>query len=141
MPHHDGHDSQIHIPESFSALYRSRSGRLTLALDALLARYELCEDLARLLAEQAQALYHDGHRSEEGILHGLYAALLDMGRRKAGVPHTDDAPATDGDGDGDEPPPGAVTRSEARWIICLLSETLSWKAPALDGDASGAYSF
>lgn len=132
--HH--HDSQIHIPESFSALYRGRAGRLTLALDALLARYELCEDLARLLAEQAQSLYHSGHRSEEGILHGLYAALLDMGRSTAGASCSDDTPTTDGD----KTPLGAVTRSEARWIICLLSENLGWKAPALDEDAPGTYS-
>ncbi len=47
-------DSQIVIPESFLDLYRSPSRTKLQALQTeVLARYELCEDLASALVEQA----------------------------------------------------------------------------------------
>lgn len=67
--------SQIQPPESFANLFRSRAGVLKTPIAEVVARYELCEDLACHLVEQAQTLYHSGNSSEEGILLGFHAAL------------------------------------------------------------------
>jgi hypothetical protein len=48
--------NQIEVPPSFVALYTARSGdRLTRPPQAVRERYEVCEDLAQMLAEQASA--------------------------------------------------------------------------------------
>lgn len=97
--------SQIHIPESFIALFRTRTGRLPAAQGEIVARYDLCEDLASVLAQQAQALYHGGHASEEGVLAALHAGLT--------------------------VPDAAVAPREARWIVLRVAEMLQWRTPAL----------
>lgn len=97
--------SQIQPPESFAELFRSRAGILKTPITEIVARYELCEDLACHLVEQAQTVYHSGNTSEEGVLLGFYSAIS---------------------GDG-----SAVSTQEARWIIQRLAELLEWKAPAL----------
>ena len=51
-------DNQILPPPSFIALYSDARGRLRESPDVVRARYELCEDLATHLVEQAQTLYH-----------------------------------------------------------------------------------
>lgn len=89
--------SQIQPPESFANLFRSRAGVLKTPIAEVVARYELCEDLACHLVEQAQTLYHSGNSSEEGILLGFHAALSAEGGpvtpapalgRAAGVAYT-----------------------------------------------------
>ena len=60
--------NQIEIPPSFSQLFRSPAGRLTAPATTVLQRYELCEDLACALVEQAQSIYHRGHSDEEAVL-------------------------------------------------------------------------
>ena len=40
-------DNQIFIPPSFLELYTDRRRRLTVTLDALRLRYDLCEDMAQ----------------------------------------------------------------------------------------------
>ena len=97
--------SQIQPPESFADLFRSRAGILKTPIADIVARYELCEDLACHLVEQAQTLYHSGNSSEEGILLGFHAALI-----------TEGAP---------------VAPKEAGWVIQRLAELLEWKAPQL----------
>lgn len=97
--------SQIQPPESFAALFRSRAGILKTPIAEVVARYELCEDLACHLVEQAQTLYHSGNSSEEGVLQGFYTAISGEG-----------AP---------------VSTAEAGWIIQRLAELLEWKAPQL----------
>lgn len=97
--------SQIDIPPSFSQLFRSPAGRLTVPATTVLTRYELCEDLACALVEQAQALYHGGHSDEEAVLLGLHTAI--------GTPEAGLAPA------------------EAQWVILRLAELLQWRAPQL----------
>ena len=52
------HDNQILVPPSFMAVYTDTRGRLRESADVVRARYELCEDLAGHLVEQAQILYH-----------------------------------------------------------------------------------
>ena len=77
----------------------------------LAARYELCEDLANHLVDQAQLLYHGAGAPLEGdILLGIYAGLA---APEAGFP------------DG-----------QADWIVLRLAELLGWRAPALPGAAA-----
>ena len=102
----DGSDeNQILVPPSFVALYSSPQGRLQCRPDALRARYELCEDLASALVEQAQQLYHGAVPSEEEVLRRIHAGL---------------AGAESG-----------VTPPEARWITLRLAELLQWRSPEL----------
>ncbi|MBS0391373.1 MAG: hypothetical protein JSS19_11390 [Proteobacteria bacterium] len=98
-------DNQILIPPTFIALYSDARERLQLSRGELQARYELCEDLACTLVEQAEQLYHGGARSEEGVLLGMHAAL---------------AGAETG-----------VSPQEARWITLRLAELLGWRSPQL----------
>jgi hypothetical protein len=100
-------DNQIIVPPSFIALFSDTRGRLQAAQEQVRLRYELCEDLACHLVEQAQTLYHSGSSSEEGVLHGIHTGL-----------------ATEG---------SVVSVPEAGWIIQRLAELLEWRAPPLPG--------
>ena len=97
--------SQIQPPPSFAELFRDRSGRLRTPIAEIVARYELCEDLACHLVEQAQALYHSGNSSEEQVLLGMHAGLAAEG--------------------------SVVSQPEAGWIVQRLAELLEWRAPQL----------
>jgi len=98
-------DNQIHVPPSFMAVYSDARGRLTERADVVRARYELCEDLAGHLVEQAQTLYHVQAPSEAEILRCIHAGL---------------ASAESG-----------VSAEEAIWIATRLAELLNWPCPAL----------
>lgn len=98
--------NQLTVAPSFAALHADRSGRVRTPLAELLARYELCEDLASHLVEQAQLLYHREAPSEAGVLLGMHTAL-----REGGI----------------------VSAPEAGWVIQRLAELLDWKCPALPG--------
>ena len=100
-------DHQIFLPPSFTALYSDTRGRLRATAAQLCARYELCEDLANHLVEQAQQLYHGAMPSEEEVLRRIHAGL---------------AGAESG-----------VTPPEARWITLRLAELLQWHSPELPG--------
>lgn len=97
--------SQIQPPESFAQLFRSRAGLLKTPIAEIVARYELCEDMACHLVEQAQTVYHSGNTSEEGVLLGFYTAISGEG--------------------------AMVSAAEAGWIIQRLAELLEWRAPEL----------
>lgn len=97
--------SQIQPPPSFAELFRDRSGRLKTPIAEVVARYELCEDLACHLVEQAQTLYHSGNASEEQVLLGMHAGLTAEG--------------------------SVVSATEAGWIVQRLAELLEWRAPQL----------
>ncbi|MDR0225650.1 MAG: hypothetical protein LBI66_04465 [Burkholderiaceae bacterium] len=97
--------SQIQPPPSFAALFADQSGRLRTPISDIVARYELCEDLANHLVEQAQTLYHAGNSAEVGVLLGIHAGLADEG--------------------------SIVSPGEARWIVLRLAELLEWQAPLL----------
>ncbi len=100
-------DSQIFIPPSFIALYTDARGRLRSTPAELATRYELCEDLANHLTEQAQRLHHGAAvPSEDEILQRIHAGL---------------ATAESG-----------VQPEEARWITQRLAELLQWPAPTLE---------
>ena len=97
--------SQIQPPSSFVEIYSARSGKLLLTKLELVQRYELCEDMATHLSEQAQMIYHSGNSSEEGVLSGIHAGL-----------------ATEG---------SVVQPNEARWITLRVAELLNWRSPQL----------
>ena len=97
--------SQIQPPPSFADLFRTRSGKLSTSIGEVVQRYELCEDLAQMLVEQAQILYHQSAPSEAAILKTMLMGLQSEG--------------------------AVVTPPEARWVILRLAELLEWKAPEL----------
>ena len=97
--------SQIFIPDSFITLFQGRQQRLRQPLTEIAQRYELCEDLAQMLVEQAQILYHQSAPSESAILQTMYAGLQAEG--------------------------AGVSPEEARWVVLRLAELLEWRAPEL----------
>ena len=104
-------ESQIDIPASFTALFiEPGRSRPSAARAHIAQRYDLCEDLANLLTEQASTLKWELGVTEldvlERVLRGLRAAPA------AGVAPTVDA-------------------REARWVVTRLAELLDW--PALPG--------
>ncbi len=104
--------NQLTVAPSFAALYADRTGRLRTPVAEVLARYELCEDLASHLVEQAQLLYHREAPSEAGVLLGMLAAL-----------RADDA---------------LLNAAEAGWVVQRLAELLDWRCPALPEPGSAA---
>ena len=104
--------SQIFIPDSFLALYQGRNHQLRAPLADVAARYELCEDLAQMLVEQAQTLYHQSAPSEQAILTTMWMGLQGEG--------------------------AVVAPPEARWVILRLSELLAWQSPDMPLPAADA---
>ena len=96
-------DYQIQIPPSFVALYSDRSRRLTISLQALRQRYDLCEDLANHLVDFAKDVHHGLGVSEDEVLSRCRAGLLE--------------------------PPAQVEPAEAQWIERRLAELLYWPWP------------
>ena len=96
---------QIHIPPSFMALYVP-PGKIkpTLGHREMAARYELCEDMAQLLTEQAANLQFQLGITEDLALERCLQGLL----------------AT----------PDVLSEAEARWVVCRLAELLNWPLPA-----------
>ena len=97
--------SQIFVPDSVIALFQGRNQRLRQPLADIAQRYELCEDLAQMLVEQAQILYHQSAPSESAILQTIYSGL--------------------------QAPDAGVSAEEARWVVLRLAELLEWNAPEL----------
>lgn len=96
-------ESQILVPPSFEALYRDARHRLTVPLAELRARSELCEDMAQLLVDRAQALHHDQGVDEPAILQRMQAGLAGPG--------------------------AGFSADEAGWVITRLAEVLDWPWP------------
>lgn len=97
------HDNQILVPPSFIAVHSDARGRLQISADELRARYELCEDLASVLVDQAQTLLHVQAPSEAQILLGIARGL--------------------------QTPESGTSTAEASWIVSRLAELLGWKHP------------
>jgi len=74
--------------------------------EVVIARYEQCEDMACVLAEQAQTLAFKDNLSEKEVLERCHRGL-----------RTDDA---------------GFTEKEAAWVICRLAELLGWELPELN---------
>lgn len=92
-------DQQIHVPESFLDLFRRRRGdRLQEPAHRVLARYEICEDLAQALCLQGRSL------------------CLDLGVMPADV-----APRMT---QGLSGPEGGLAPEEADWVTTRLIELM-----------------
>ena len=98
-------DNQILPPPSFIALYSDTRGRLRESPDVVRARYELCEDLATHLVEQAQTLYHVQAPSEFEVLRRIHTGLCSA--------------------------ESGLASGEATWIVTRLAELLVWQCPEL----------
>jgi hypothetical protein len=97
-------DNQIEPPSSFMAMYVTPGGNRPNAPQAhVLARYELCEDMACVLTEHAQTLAFKESFTGPDILGKCHQGLLDD--------------ASD------------FSDNEARWVICRLAELLGWEPP------------
>ena len=96
--------NQIEVPPSFVALYTSPSGyRLTEPMAAVRERYELCEDLAQVLTDQASSTLFKSGEPEWQVLEKIELALSAA-----------------------ESP---VQPAEAAWVVRRLAELLDWKPP------------
>ncbi len=92
-------DSQIIVPPSFLALY-THGMKLTAPRTEVTARYELCEDLATLLTEQAKAMQFQLGIAESDVLERVLAGLRE--------------------------PDSVVSPDEAQWVVVRLAELLDW---------------
>ncbi len=98
-------DSQVPLPASFIALFVPRGrGRPTASHAALVARHDLCEDMAQMLVEPARTLLFTLSITEALVLDRICQGLL-----------ADDA---------------VISAAEARWVTCRLAELLQWPMPA-----------
>lgn len=97
-------DFQIHIPPSFMGLYVP-PGKIkpTLGQREMAARYELCDDMAQLLTEQA---------ANQQFQLGITEALA-LDRCLQGLLAS----------------PEVMNEAEARWVVCRLAELLNWPLP------------
>ena len=96
--------NQIEVPVSFTALFTSPSGhRLTQPMAHVRERYEICEDLAQMLTEQASANQFKSGLTEREVLEGMRTALAGEG--------------------------SPVTPEEGLWVVRRLAELLGWEMP------------
>lgn len=98
-------ESQIDVPPSFVALFVP-PGRIkpTASRAHIGERYELCEDLASMFVDTAQAKLWELGITEADVLERIHAGLL------AGA--------------------GGVNGAEAEWVTRRLAELLGWDAAA-----------
>ncbi len=96
--------NQLPLPPSFVALFvppgRSRP---TESREYMLARHELCEDLAQTLVERARMLLLQLGVAEEDVLERIRAGLSEEG--------------------------SGLQAREAGWVACRLAELLGWPMP------------
>jgi hypothetical protein len=96
--------NQIEVPPSFMALFTTPSGhRLTQPMAIVRERYELCEDLAQMLTDQAATALFKSGGSERDVLATMRAGLSGPG--------------------------SALQPEEAGWVVTRLAELLGWEPP------------
>lgn len=95
-------DNQIVVPPSFIALF-VEPGRIkpSASREHIFARYDLCEDMAHLLTEQASNKLWELGITEADVLERIHRGLL-----------TQDVGLTD---------------PEAGWVVLRLAEILGWQ--------------
>lgn len=99
--------NQIEVPPSFQALFATPSGyKLTEPMAVVRERYELCEDMAQMLAEQAANAQFKTGAGEGAVLEKMRIALSAEG--------------------------SALQPREAGWVVTRLAEVLGWEPPAAD---------
>lgn len=97
-------DNQIEPPQSFMAMYvKPGQTRPNAPQEVVLARYEQCEDMATILAEQAQTIAFKENLSEKEVLERCHQGLL--------------------------ADTSAFNDKEALWVIYRLAELLGWEPP------------
>ena len=95
-------DNQIEIPQSFMAMYVMPGHTTPNAPQAVvIARYELCEDMACTLTEHAQTLAFKENLAEPDVLARCHQGLLAA--------------------------PSDFTERESTWVIFRLAELLGWE--------------
>lgn len=94
-------ENQLQLPDSFVDLYR-RPGQLkpSVSREQLAERFELCDDMSRMLCEPASEVLIKLGVSETDVLRKMLQGLLADG--------------------------GALSEPEALWVVCRLGELLSW---------------
>ena len=93
--------NQIAVPPSFQELFTAPGGyKLTQPIAHVRARYELCEDLAQMLTEQANMRQFELGVTGEAVLEKMHQGLAEPG--------------------------SPVEPAEARWVIRRLAELLGW---------------
>lgn len=101
-------DNQIEPPQSFMAMYATPgSSRPNAPQEVVLARYELCEDMASLLTEQAGVIAFKEGLGEKDILLRCHRGLRED--------------------------PQGLSEREAVWVIQRVAELLEW--PPLEFEA------
>jgi hypothetical protein len=96
--------NQIEVPSSFVALFTSPTGyRLMEPMTIVRQRYELCEDLAQVLTEQASTTLFKAGGTESEVLEKIRFALTAA-----------------------ESP---IQPAEAAWVVRRLAELLDWDVP------------
>jgi hypothetical protein len=99
--------NQIEVPPSFLALYTAPSGvRLTEPMALVRERYELCEDVAQSLVDQASMTLHRTGAGEHDVLAAIGRGLTGEG--------------------------AVVEPKEAVWVARRLAELLGWEDPGDD---------
>jgi hypothetical protein len=96
--------NQIEVPPSFLALFSTPDGlRLSQPMAEVRQRYELCEDLAQMLCEQASAAAFKSGGSESDVLSAMQGALSAEG--------------------------GPLREREPAWVVTRVAELLGWALP------------
>jgi len=104
----DDDSNQIEVPASFCALFTTPAGRLSEPIATVRQRYELCEDLAQMLVDQAATLQFKTGRSEAEVLQTI----------KAGLTGED----------------AVVSGDEASWVARRMGELLGWSVAGRAGE-------
>jgi hypothetical protein len=99
-------DNQIEPPQSFMMLYVTPGrDQPNAPQDVVLARYELCEDMACVLTEHARKLVFSEDLKEQEVLLRCHQGLL--------------------------ADTSTFTVRESQWVILRLAELLDWPPPDL----------
>jgi hypothetical protein len=96
-----GEDSQILIPDSFTAIHSDPvRSKLTISREELAQRFELCEDMANLLSDSTAAQWFKTGLEKEEVLEQVRLGLLGEN--------------------------SVVSESEAQWVVGRIGEVLGW---------------
>lgn len=100
-------ENQIQVPESFLNLFRTSGGyRLIRGRLEIMARYELCEDLAQALIEPSRTVFWSMNLAEDVVLERTQKGLV---QAESGDP---------------------LSPLEAWWVVRRLCELLEWPETA-----------
>ena len=97
--------NQVEIPQSFIALFVEPGRSKPAATRLFIAeRYELCEDMAQMLTQTAEAMLHGLGITEADVLQRCHRGLVSG--------------------------EAVVTAPEAEWVVRRLAELQQWPQPA-----------